>query len=130
MNSLPNNILEKIFQLVSLKDVLTCTSVCSHWKQIINQETFWKELLRKRFNVKPSKKKFALSIIKTMWKDDWVSYGRMHGRDRPTIKYVFKPFPVVLKNGVITPHDFKAMEANNCKNIVVALAKLKILLKG
>ena len=121
MKSLPKDIFEKIFQQLSLRDVFACSRVCLHWKQIIDQEKFWRELLKTRFNLKPSQKKFASSILQKKWDGNCYMY---------TIDYVFEHFPVVLRSGIITPHDFHYMEIKNSKNLAIALAKLKILLKG
>jgi len=120
MNTLPDIILENIFQWISLKDILTCTCVCSHWQQIINREIFWKQRLHSHFDIEPSEERLESSIMKE-WRDNWYQYFK----DDEGECYVFDPFPVVLGCGVVAPHEFKV--DSNYKNIFIALEKLKIL---
>ena len=63
MNNLPDDLLENIFERVSLKDVLTCTCVCSHWNQIINKDIFWKRFMYKHFEIESSEEQLESSVI-------------------------------------------------------------------
>ena len=123
INSLPNDLLAQIFQWMSLKDIFKCMTVCLHWKEIINQDFFWKRILYRDFDIEPSKEKFELSILKE-WRDDWDPYFTEKGEENC---YVFKHLPNVLGCDIITPSDFKVDK--NYKNLAVALEKLHIMSK-
>ncbi|XP_028403663.1 uncharacterized protein LOC114526287 isoform X3 [Dendronephthya gigantea] len=109
-----------IMFFLSTKDVLRCLQVCKQWKAILSEQIFWKNYIRKRFDLKEITNEPELDGLLVVWRDreEWFCY--YDDQDDP---YVIRPFPSMLKCGVVVPFgldpmsfDSKHLQGNECNS--------------
>ena len=111
---LPNEILSMICLHLSMRDVVRCMRLCKRFYAILSCKEFRKKYLKKSFKFVPVNKdgaqhkltRFNLDKLLSKWCCFWDGSDTMPKASDPT-RYIFRPFPLMWSNGVVTPANFE-----------------------
>ncbi|XP_013386788.1 uncharacterized protein LOC106156208 [Lingula anatina] len=128
--NLPCHILEEIvLKLSDLKDVLRCLRVCKTWSRILNRVSFWKRYVQSHYDLEAADDPSSDEVLANWQGDRFFIYFVEEGNPE---YYVFKPFPVLLKCGIIVGSGFKLPDGDTGQHfatLTIAVDKLLTLKK-
>lgn len=111
---LPDEFLLKMFKQLPVVDLLKCTHLCKRFKGLIEAQSFWKAYLQKNYNFEQVSEgsaqhveltQYNLDVLAKEWYCFWDGSNEIPpANDRS--RFVFRPFPQMWTNGVITPDKF------------------------
>ena len=117
---LPNEILSMICLHLSLRDMARCMRLCRRFKTILSSRDFRKDYLKSKVSFVQVNKdgaqhkltRFNLDTLLNKWYCNWDDSDEMPGASDPT-RYIFRPFPKMWSNGIVTPANFEPF-AQDC----------------
>ena len=91
-----------MFSGLKTRDVLHCMQVCKSWKNQLSDRVFWKEYVKKNFDltVESDVEKLEGPIYQWAKSNIWACYFEHHDEEDA---YVIRPFPSMWKCGVVVP---------------------------
>lgn len=112
--NLPDEFLLKMFKQLPVVDLLKCKLLCQRFKGLIEAQSFWKAYLQKNYIFEQVSKgkapdddltQYNLDVLAKEWYCFWDNSNEIPpANDRS--RFVFKPFPQMWTNSIITPDTF------------------------
>ena len=117
---LPEEILVMILQRLPVVDLLKCMQLCKRFKSVMGPQEFWKNYIQKNYkfeqvNEGNAQHEFTepnLDILAKEWYCFWDNSNEMPPANDAS-RYVFRPFPQMWDNGIITPDKFAPFSEEN-----------------
>jgi hypothetical protein len=111
---IPHEVLDMIFIRLSFQDLARCMRVCKRFKSMLTKQSFSKNYLKANYSFVPveldarkleSFKYTNFDQSMNHWFCYWDGTYENPGSNDPS-RYVFRPFPQVWDNGIVTPGGF------------------------